>query len=210
MVTGPMPRKPNATRPNENTAGAFMISSTPVVLTPKAMAIRPAMTIPIQYELKLPAVRPDRMFSDGPPSRDAVTTSLTCLDWVEVKILTTSGMIAPASVPQVMMSDSFHHRLSLAPPAPSRGTSRYDTMKVIATDTIDVTQTSWVSGCSKCILSALPERALTIASLNRYESPLATIIMMRIAKSQTSNCTCTSASGTASRMKVISATPVTP
>ena len=26
MVTGPMPRKPNATRPKANTAGAFMIS----------------------------------------------------------------------------------------------------------------------------------------------------------------------------------------
>src|SRR5580765_1194607 len=161
MVTGPMPRKPNATRPNANTAGAFMISSIPVELTPYAMPIRPAMTMPIQYALKLPAVSPDRMFSDGPPSRDAVTTSLTCFDWVEVKTLTNSGMIAPASVPQVMMSDSFHHRLSLSPPAPSRGTSRYDTMNVIATEMIDVSQTSWVNGASKCILSALPERALT-------------------------------------------------
>src|SRR5215471_18306445 len=109
------------------------------------MPINPAITIPIQYELKLPAVSPARMFSDGPPSREAVTTSLTCLDWVEVKILTTSGMIAPASVPQVMISDSFHQRLSLSPPAPRRGTSRYDTMNVMPTDTIDVTQTSWVS-----------------------------------------------------------------
>src|SRR4029079_8091221 len=126
------------------------------------------------------------MFSEGPPSRDAVTTSLTCLEEVDVKILIISGMIAPASVPQVMISDSFHHRLSLLPPAPRRGTSRYETTNVIATDTSDVTHTSWVSGASKCILSALPERAFTIASLNRYEMPLATIIMMRIAKIQTS------------------------
>ena len=34
MVTGPMPRKPNATRPKANTAGAFMISPRPWVLTP--------------------------------------------------------------------------------------------------------------------------------------------------------------------------------
>ena len=127
-----------------------------------------------------------------------------------MKILIISGMIAPASVPQVMMSDSFHHRLSLSPPAPRRGTSRYDTMNVIATETSDVTHTSCVSGASKCILSALPERAFTIASLNRYESPLVTIIMMRIAKIQTSSWTWTSASVTASRMKVMSATPVTP
>ena len=34
MVTGPMPRKPKATRPNAKTAGAFMISLRPAVLTP--------------------------------------------------------------------------------------------------------------------------------------------------------------------------------
>ena len=49
------------------------------------------------------------MFSDGPPSRDAVTISRTCRDSVEVKTFTSSGMIAPASVPQVMIDDSFHH-----------------------------------------------------------------------------------------------------
>ena len=85
-----------------------------------------------------------------------MTTSFTCLELVDVKTFTSSGMIAPASVPQEMMSDSFHHRLSLSPPAPSFGTSRYDTMNVIATETIDVTHTSCVSGASKCILSALP------------------------------------------------------
>src|SRR3954469_12371964 len=109
--------------------------------------------MPIQYALKLPAVRPDRMFSDGPPSREAVTTSRTCFDSVDVKTLTTSGMIAPASVPQVMMVDSFHQSVSSR--RPSRGMRRYDTMYVITTDTIDVSQTSWVSGFSKFILSAL-------------------------------------------------------
>ena len=64
------------------------------------------------------------MFSDAPPSRDDVTTSLTCADSVDVKILTSSGMIAPASVPQVMIVDSFHHS-DESPP--SVGISRYDT-----------------------------------------------------------------------------------
>ena len=39
---------------------------------------------------------------------------------------------------------------------------------------------------------------------------LATIIMTRMAKIQTSSCTWTRRSGTASRMNEISATPVTP
>ena len=63
------------------------------------------------------------MFSDAPPSRDEVTTSLTCDECVEVKTLTNSGMIAPASVPQVITVDSCHHRLVLPP---SVGISRYD------------------------------------------------------------------------------------
>ena len=67
------------------------------------------MLRPSQYALKLPATSPDRMFSDAPPSREDVTTSLTCADSTDVKILTSSGMMAPASVPQVMIVDSFHH-----------------------------------------------------------------------------------------------------
>ena len=63
------------------------------------------------------------MLSDAPPSRDAVTTSLTCFDSVEVKTLITSGMMAPASVPQVMMVESFHQSES-SPTELRRGTSR--------------------------------------------------------------------------------------
>ena len=55
------------------------------------------------------------MLSDAPPSRERVTTSRTCRDSVEVKTLTSSGMIAPASVPQVITVESFHHR-SESPP----------------------------------------------------------------------------------------------
>jgi hypothetical protein len=110
MVTGPMPRKPKATRPKAKTAGAFMIPNPASVLIRYAAAISATITPPIQKAEKLPAVRPERMFSEAPPSRLAVTTSRTCLQWVEVKKVVTSGMIAPASVPQVMIEASFHHR----------------------------------------------------------------------------------------------------
>jgi hypothetical protein len=42
-----------------------------------------------------------------------------------VKTFTNSGMIAPASVPHVMIVDSFHHSVGLPP---MFGMSRYDTM----------------------------------------------------------------------------------
>src|SRR5690349_3088107 len=74
------------------------------------MPISATIARPIQYAEKLPAVRPASTFSDAPPSRDAVTTSLTWRDRVEVKTLTVSGMIAPARVPHEMITDSFHHR----------------------------------------------------------------------------------------------------
>ena len=63
------------------------------------------------------------MFSDAPPSRDDDTTSRTWADSVDVNTLTSSGMMAPASVPQVMTVDSFHHSV----PSPSSGISRYET-----------------------------------------------------------------------------------
>jgi hypothetical protein len=60
------------------------------------------MASPIQKALKFPAVSPARIFSDAPPSREAATTSLTCADLVEVKILTILGVTAPANVPTEM------------------------------------------------------------------------------------------------------------
>src|SRR5687767_15355180 len=98
-----MPRKPKATRPNAKTAGAAINASRPSVLKINAMAIKPTMLMPSQNAEKFPATKPDRMFSDGPPSREDVTTSCTCRDPVEVKILTSSGITAPAKVPQEMI-----------------------------------------------------------------------------------------------------------
>ena len=48
IVTGPMPRKPNATRPNAKMAGAFMNSPRPMVETPKAIAISVMIAMPSQ------------------------------------------------------------------------------------------------------------------------------------------------------------------
>src|SRR5262245_14334357 len=125
-----MPRKPKATRPNANTGEASTVepgigksTPSPCVETHQAIPIRTTITMPIQYELKLPATRPEMMFSDGPPSRELVTTSRTCRECTEVKTLTTSGMIAPASVPQVMIVESFHQSV----PSPRPPISSYET-----------------------------------------------------------------------------------
>src|SRR6185503_21224302 len=112
------------------------------------MAINATMLIPSQYAETFPATRPDRMLSDAPPSRDDVTTSCTCRDSVEVNTFTSSGMIAPASVPQVITHESFNQRV-VSPL--STGMIRYDTMNVSATDRSDVSHTSTVSGASKFI-----------------------------------------------------------
>src|SRR5262249_60481111 len=146
------------------------------------------------------------MSSDAPPSRAEVTTSRTCPDSVEVNTLTSSVMIAPASVPHVMTVESFHQSV----PSPSQGISSQVTMYASATETIDVSQTRLVSGTSKFIRAALPYRARASASFTMYEAPLAKIMMMRITKIHTRSCTCTSCWGTATRMNAISATPVTP
>src|ERR1700720_1589010 len=96
MVTGPMPRKPNATKPKGNTIRAILVN-------------------PSQYALKFPATKPERMFSDAPPSAEDFTTSRTCPEFIEVKTFTNSGIIAPASVPHVITDDSFHHSV-VSPP----------------------------------------------------------------------------------------------
>src|SRR5262245_28124828 len=146
------------------------------------------------------------MPSEGPPSRADVTTSRTWPDSVEVKILTSSGMMAPASVPHVMTVESFHQRV----PSPRSRISTYDAKYVSTTDTIEVNHTSEVSGASKFMRLAAPYFARATVSLMRYDTPLATIIRTRMVKIHTSSCTCTAGSLTASRMNEIRATPVTP
>src|SRR5512139_3668975 len=99
------------------------------------------------------------MLSEGPPSFDAVTVSRTWPEFTEVNTLTSSGMIAPASVPHEMITDSFHHRPcgSVDGPCPI---SAYETANVRPTETSEVSHTSTVSGCSKFIFAALRYFAL--------------------------------------------------
>src|SRR5438105_6768956 len=115
------------------------------------MPIKVRIASPSQYALKLPATRPDNILSEAPPSREEVTTSRTCRDSVDVKTFTNSGMIAPASVPHVMMAESFHHKV--VSPAIS-GIRTRERRNVVATDTNEVSQTREVSGASKFILAA--------------------------------------------------------
>src|SRR5215472_1219204 len=128
------------------------------------MLIRATMLMPSQYAEKLPATKPDRMFSDGPPSSDEVTTSLTWRDSTEVKTLTSSGMIAPARVPQEMMTEIFHHSEESPPRS---GMISLETTKVRMIETNEVIQTKEVSGVSKFISSELAYLALAMASLRK-------------------------------------------
>src|SRR2546430_12107545 len=62
----------------------------------------------------------------------------SCAESTDVNTFTSSGMIAPASVPHVMIVESFHQSV----PSPRPPISRFDTMYVIAIDTIEVSHTS--------------------------------------------------------------------
>src|SRR5256885_16806225 len=101
------------------------------------MLMRTTITSPSQYALKFPATNPERMLSEAPPSRAEITTSRTWADVVEVKILTNSGMIAPARVPQAMTVASFHQR----EPSPKPPTTAHEATQVPRTDTIEVSLT---------------------------------------------------------------------
>src|SRR5919109_2997400 len=116
-------------------------------------------------------------------------------------------MIAPASVPQVITVDSCHQRSGLPPRV---GMVSHDSTYVRITEKMDVTQTSCVSGASKFIFVAPAYLARDTALLARYEMPDASTIMMRIRKIHTSSVAWMAGSVTASTMKEISATPVTP
>src|ERR1700693_2610547 len=101
--------------------------------------------MPSQYALKLPATSPDRIFSDAPPSFDDETTSFTCAESTDVKIFTSSGITAPASVPHVITVESFHH---IVGSPPISGIMKYETRYVAPIDRKDVSQTRVVNGVS--------------------------------------------------------------
>src|SRR3954462_6620639 len=112
--------------------------------------MRPAIRMPFQNALKLPATMPERIVSEAPPSRDAVTISCTCLECELVKTLVNSGITTAARVPQLMIDASCHQRLSKALPPMVRSRISRKLMKYdVVMHRIDAIQIGRVNGCSK-------------------------------------------------------------
>src|SRR5213594_3970809 len=101
------------------------------------------MQRPIQNAEKFPATKPDRMFNEAPPCFEQLVTSRTCREFVLTNTLVNSGMIAPASVPQLMMTESTHQSASCGAPAASlkSPSSILLAMNVMPMDTAEVIQT---------------------------------------------------------------------
>src|SRR6185503_17925553 len=153
--------------------------------------MRPAMSMPFQKALKLPATRPERIVSDAPPSRDAVTISCTCFECELVKTLVNSGMSTAASVPQLMIVASCHQRdgsCMISPPGFVTDRSPMSSLlmpKEVVMQRIAAIQIRRVSGCSKSKNFIPAYLALEMASLMKYEQPDMKSIRNRIAKIQT-------------------------
>src|SRR4051812_2462381 len=146
------------------------------------------MRMPFQNALKLPATMPERMVSDAPPSREAITISCTCLECELVKILVNSGISTAASVPQLMIAASWYQRW----PSPRSRMSRKLMRNEVEMHRIDAIQIRRVSGSSK--LNSLRPLYLfsEIAWLMKYEAPDMKSIRKRMAKIQTISLACMS------------------
>src|SRR5271170_4802547 len=113
--------------------------------------MRAMMQSPIQNAEKLPATKPDRMLSDAPPCLEQLVTSRTWRELVLTKTLVNSGITAPATVPQLMMTDNTHHKSgNAAPSTPLKSPSKNLLATNVTTmETAEVSQTRCVSGASK-------------------------------------------------------------
>src|SRR6185295_11787348 len=153
--------------------------------------MRPAMSMPFQNALKLPATRPERIVSDAPPSRDAVTISWTCFEWELVNTLVNSGMSTAASVPQLMMVASCHQREGSASTAWPGFVTEMSPIRSqlmpndVVMQRIAAIQIRRVSGCSKSKNFIPAYLAFEMAWLMKYERPDMKSIRKRIAKIQT-------------------------
>src|SRR5262245_25508178 len=205
MLTGPMHKKPNATRPKANTeptatsgwpftSSTLMTSLRPSVLTKYATAIRPAMSMPFQNALKLPATMPLRIVSDVPPSRDAVTISWTCLECELVKTFVNSGINTAASVPQLIIEASCHQSRPVTSgetPGTVRSLINSQLMpNEVVMHRSDAIQIKRVSGASKLNSVLLPYAASDHAWLMKYDTPDMKSMRNRIAKIQTMSFAC--------------------
>ena len=74
------------------------------------MNIKRTNTSPIQKALKFPATNPERIFNEAPPALDDETISLTCFDFVLVKIFVNSGIKAAPKVPQLITVERITQR----------------------------------------------------------------------------------------------------
>src|SRR5438876_1363994 len=108
------------------------------------------MIRPIQNAEKFPATKPDRIFNDAPPCFEQLVTSRTCLDVVLTNTFVNSGINAPATVPQLIMIESTHHRSGWATPVASLKSPNKSllAMNVTTIETADVIHTRCVSGAS--------------------------------------------------------------
>src|ERR1035438_10274551 len=126
------------------------------------------MTNPIQKADMLPATKPERMFSEAPPCFEQFVTSLTCRELVLTKILVNSGIKAPATVPQLIMTESTHHKAGCGPEAVWKSPNKtLLAANVSRMDTPEVTHTRWVSGASKSKSFLPPNMALLMASFTK-------------------------------------------
>src|SRR6185436_715982 len=112
------------------------------------------ISMPFQNALKLPATKPERIVSDAPPSREAVTISCTCFECELVKILVNSGMSTAASVPQLMIVASCHQRFGngsdwLAAVTVKSWSSNQLMPNDVLIHRMDAIQIKRVKGCSK-------------------------------------------------------------
>src|SRR6516162_9730656 len=98
------------------------------------------ITRPIQNADMFPATKPDRMFKEAPPCLEQFVTSRTCRDVVLTNTFVNSGINAPATVPQLMMTDSTHHSDPWAAPVASLKSPSNNLLaiKVTAIETADV------------------------------------------------------------------------
>src|SRR5579864_4376798 len=135
------------------------------------------MSMPFQKALKLPATRPERIVSDAPPSRDAVTISWTCLEWELVNTFVNSGMSTAASVPQLMIPASCHQSdgsaiIEWSGLVTDRSPIRSQLIpNEVVMQRIAAIQMRRVSGCSKSKTFMPAYLAFEMASLMKYEQP---------------------------------------
>src|SRR4051812_8711549 len=121
-----------------------MIASKPCAEAQYAVAIKPTTVMPVQKAPKLPATKPDKIFNEAPPSREAVTISFTWRECELVNTLVNSGIKAPAKVPHEIIKDSFHQM-----PSGKKPIIEKETAKVTPIEISEVSHTKLVNGASK-------------------------------------------------------------